>query len=112
MTLGDPSAHGSVPVRTSLSVNAVVDHQEMLVAKSIVRWNLTDDNGDPLPTSPLDALEQSLDLLPSPVYDRVAGVVVAANTENDKESASFSDESSGGVPFGLDYTPDDSEVLV
>ncbi len=112
MQLGDPTSRGAVPVKTSLSVDAVVDHQGLLVAKSIVRWNLTDEDGGLLPFEPFEALESSLALLPSPVYDRVAEVVVEANTEKKEDSAPFSLERSGGSAFGLDYAPDDSEVLV
>jgi len=112
MTLGDPNSKGALPVTTSLSVDAVVDNQAMLVAKSIVAWNLTDDFDDLLPTSPFEALETSLAALPSPVYDRVAGVVVAANTEKTEETGSFPDERGGSDEVRLDYTPDDREVLV
>lgn len=112
MTLGDPTAKGSLPVKTSLSVDAVVDNQAMLVAKSIVAWNLTDDFDDLLPFEPFSELERSLALLPSPVYDRVAGVVVAANTEKNEETGSFPDAGGRSDSNGIDYTPNDREVLV
>jgi len=112
MTLGDPTSKGSLPVKTSLSVDAVVDNQAMLVAKSIVGWNLTDDFDDILPIEPFSALENSLALLPSPVYDRVAGVVVAANTEKSEETASFSSDGGRSDSDGQHYTPNDLEVLV
>ncbi len=112
MQLGDPTNRGAVPVKTSLSVDAVVDHQELLVAKSIDGWNLPDENGEILPITPFEALENSLALLPSPVYARVAEVVVAANTEKSEDTAPFSSKGSGGGSIGLDYAPDDSEVLV
>lgn len=112
MHLGDPTAKGAVPVQTSLTVDAVVDHQAILVAKSIVAWNLTDQNDLPLPTAPFEELERSLALLPSPVYDRVAKVVVEANTETAGDSSTFSAEGGGSDTVGIDYRPDSREILV
>ena len=119
MTLGDPTSKGSLPVKTSLSVDAVVDNQAMLVTRSIEKWNLTDKDGNLLPfevdeelENPYEPLEKSLKVLPSSVYDRVAGVVVAANTEKSEETGSFPDERRGGDSDGLDYSPNDLEVLV
>ncbi len=112
MKFGDPTNRGTVPVSASLSVDAVVDHQGILVAKSIVGWNLTDEYDVVLPFAPFEALKRSLSMLPAPVYDRVAEVVVAANTETKDDTAPFSPASSGSDPIGLDYTPDDREVLV
>lgn len=110
--MGAPSDQGKVPVTTSLSVDAVVDHQGYLVAKSIVGWNLTDAYGDLLPVTPFEALEHSLAILPSPVYDRVAKAVVAANTEDKGETAQFPSDGGSGDPIGQDLTPDGLEVLL
>lgn len=110
--MGNPSSKGDVPVMTSLSVDAVADHQAYLVARSIVGWNLTDANGDILPFAPFESLEHSLSLLPSPVYDRVAGVVVAANTETPREAGQFPVSGERSDSSRVDESSDDSEVLV
>lgn len=112
MKFGDATSRGGIPVSTSLSVDAVVDHQAIIVAKSIVSWNLTDDFDVVLPIHPYEALIQSLEMLPAPVYDRVAEVVVAANTENKNDAAPFLVESGGSDSIGIDYTPNDREILV
>ncbi len=112
MKFGDATSRGGIPVSTSLSVDAVVDHQAILVAKSIVAWNLTDELDDVLPVQPYSALTKSLAMLPAPVYDRVAEVVVAANTEKKDDASPFPVESGGGDSIRLDYTPNDREVLV
>jgi hypothetical protein len=95
-----------------MSGDVVMNQQARIVATSIAGWNLTDDQDNPLPTTPFEALEHSLSLLPSPVYDRVAKVVVAANTETKEETASFPTPSNGGDASGEDYRPNDREILV
>ncbi len=117
--IGDPTQKGSAPVKTSITTDAVADQQSSIVLRSIVGWNLTDDADEILPfevdeslDDPYAPLKRSLALLPSPVYDRVAKVVVAANTETSAESGSFRADSSRSDEAGNDYAPDDSEVLV
>ena len=116
--MGDPSGDGP-GVRTALSTDSVADQQAQIVVRSIIGWNLTDRNGVVLPfekdeslENPYQPLEHSLKLLPSPVYDRVAKVVVDANTETKAETASFPAESDGSGESGENYRPNDREILV
>ena len=108
-----------IKVQTKLSVEAVVDHQAYIVARSIVGWNLTDRNGALLPfevddtlENPWEPVEASLAKLPAPVYDRVAKVVVAANTESSSETATFPAGDEGRDSDGQDLPSDDRQVLV
>lgn len=113
MNIGDvASDDGSPRIKATLSVDSVTDHQGYIVARSIVRWNLTDRMDEPLPTAPLSALTASLAELPAPVYDRVAKVVIAANTEKSKDTASFSLDRQGGDQDGQIRASNDREVLV
>jgi len=99
-------------VRTSLSTDAIADQQGNLVLESILAWNLTDNNDEPLPVRPLEALERSLRMLPSPVYDEVAKVVIAANTTTSADEADFPD---GGLELaedGENVPSNDREVVV
>lgn len=116
--MGDPSGDGP-GVRTALSTDSVADQQAQIVVRSIIGWNLTDRNGVVLPfekdeslENPYQPLEHSLKLLPSPVYDRVAKVVVAANTEKKEETGAFPPRGQGRDSHGAGYTPNDQEVLV
>jgi len=101
---------GTTGVRTQLSTDDLVNQQANIILESVIGWNLTDRDGNVLPIG--DQLEASLKLLPSPVYDRIAKEVTAANSEKSGEVADFP---SGGGEFiqdGEDESSDDSEVLV
>ena len=98
--------------KVRMSGDVVMNQQARIVATSIAGWNLTDDQDNPLPTTPFEALEHSLSLLPSSVYDRVAKVVIAANTETKEETALFSANGDGGDESGENYRPNDREILV
>lgn len=113
------NSEGKPQVKTTFSPTQGLDNQSRLVSRSIVGWNLTDSDENVLPfeidrkaEDPYAVVEASLKLLPSPVYDRVAKVVVAANTEQREETASFSDVGSGSGEGGVDYEPNDKEILV
>ncbi len=97
-------------VRTQMNTDNLVDQQRNIVLESILEWNLTDRQGNLLPLG--DQVEASLDSLPSPVYDRIAKVVMAANSESKAETADFP---AGGVELdqdGEDEPSDGSEVLL
>jgi predicted glycosyl hydrolase (DUF1957 family) len=111
LEVGETTQRG-VAVKTKLSTDAVVDHQDDLVLMSIVNWNLTDRNGNLLPYAPREALQHSLGDIPSTVYDRISKVVMDANTEKSEEASSFLDGGEGSDQAGENYSPDDSEVLV
>ena len=105
---------GSKPEITTegVSVDGILSHQTDLVVASIVAWNLTDSNDQPLPVMPKEALLDSLNKLPATVFDRIAQVVMDANTEKPEEVATFHLGSISGNQDGQDDSSDDREVLV
>jgi hypothetical protein len=106
-------------VKSTLTTSRSVGYQADIVAASIVQWNLTDQNDVVLPyerdeslKDPLETIKASLKLVPASVYDRLAKVVIPANTEKKGETASFRHDRDGGNSDGEHYSANDREVLV
>lgn len=108
----DNTAGENAKIRSKLSMDTVIDHQEDLVLMSILSWNLTDRDGTLLPFHPTEELKESLSHIPSPVYDRIAEAVMAANSETREEAKTFPAAGSGSSENADDDTSDDREVLV
>ena len=80
----------------------MVGMQDALLIESIAGWNLTDENDQPLPTSPQEQLYESLSKLPDDVFDYLYVSVNAGNRGRTKEEqATF--------PGGADAGPESGE---
>lgn len=84
------------------SLNSTPDtigYQHELVFRSVVDWNLTDEEGDPLPLEPDKAKHDSIRRLPQSVFIDLYNRINAASTpRGGQEEVQFRDDSAAGGP--------------
>lgn len=85
-------------------------YQHVMVAASIVAWNLDEIDGSLWPLSPWDARDRSVGCLPDVVFEKVFDRVVDLNKRDPAEDRTFHDSATGRNSHGNGRTADASEV--
>lgn len=65
----------------------LASYQQAVAMSAIIAWNLTDENGVDLPLAPDSAKAESIDRLPSDVFDKILAVVEGIKPKNKEEAA-------------------------
>jgi hypothetical protein len=82
-------------------------YQNELVARALVEWNLTDEEGVLLPLAPDEMKRVSVDLLPEPVFEKILNAIEGAAKKKKDEGAedTFPKNGSGrALPAGSPKT--------
>jgi hypothetical protein len=81
-------------VSADMDINA---YQGELAAQAVVSWNLTDENDQPLPHAPIEALRKSLGLVPDFVVEQI---VTPIKLQPETDAATFQGAGAEGAGNG------------
>jgi hypothetical protein len=101
-------AAGQSSAATTMNLTA---YQTEVVARSIVNWNLTDENDVMLPIGSLAEKRTSLARLPQSVFNAIYERVNEYNTPSSEARQSFRPQDNGGRPSGANDQSEDSTSL-
>lgn len=97
----------------NVSAAAALDYKDEVIVRSILEWNLTDDDDQVFPFGTPEEIRASLAQLPETVYDRLSKEISAAKKAREpEEEARFPSGDDGGDQSGIDNASDAGEVLV